>query len=556
MGLTTEQSRAALTTSRRTFVRAGAGTGKTRTLIERVGYLLDHHVDPQRILVLTFTHYAADELNSRLNAPPELFMGTIHAWSARVAAAAPEVMWRAPGFGIYDETDYSEVARMAAFDAGVDDPWNRKAGTLLRDSTTSMLHRDRMRAANALGFSDLLDHAMAVLNTIPATHAAVSPFRSYQHVLVDEAQDLTPRQWDLIDMVADEAHLWVVGDPRQAIYRWRGAVPSELATRRWAEVVDLTHNFRSTGGIVAVANAVEPKYPDLVATVRESSADVLCLVGDHPDHELSLTARHIDQFIGEGHAPGDIAILGRTWAQLGRLHQKLISEDIPAQMHGPVVDAWTSTVGRGAALYLRALARPYDDEMLAMALRSLCPGTESAIADLRKEASRKRLSLLEAAREIGLLPTPQGEESSIDHLDALVAYLGVGSEVYRLVSDMREMLERPDLCTPARFARWWLFARSAQDHLTNAADAVQLLTIHAAKGLEWPLVVVPGCLDDIHPGHTRTPTAEHEARSVFYVAVTRPSTKLVLTWSTSSCNEEPLPLSPYLPRTLLDDLST
>lgn len=559
MNRTTQQITALRAEGRRVLVRAGAGTGKTRTLVDRVQRLLDQQVDPSRILVLTFTNFAADELLDRLERIPAdgLYIGTIHGWAAKVVAAAPDIAARADGFGVYDEEDRAMVARMAAYDVNDDtSPWKREAETLLRRERTRLMYEDRMRAANALGYSALLAQAELVLGT-EMRRPAIEPFRSYLHVLVDEAQDVSEQQWRLIDLAATRADLWAVGDPRQSIYAWRGAAPEQLVTRKWDEVVDLTLNFRSRNTIVGLANDVHMHYPGL-APMREHTREALelhqCAT---PNDERRLISRHVQALIGDGVRPCDIAILGRTWRQLSYIRHRLMADDVTHQVHNHRSDRWSDGIGRAIALFVRAQVRPLDDELTAMMLLALATNTQpdrtpnagiQAIRELRTRASERRASLYTTAVAEGVLPDVSGARMSLEVLEALREHVkgdlaAGGDEWYR------EELGRPHLRTPKRFTWWWTFARQGQDYLTRRReDAVQLLTIHAAKGLEWPVVVVPGCVEEVHPG---TRAMDHddltEARSVFYVAVTRARDRLVLTWAQRDNQDRPLTPSPFLP---------
>lgn len=536
--LNADQKAAAVATDEVAVVIAGAGTGKTRTLISRVERLIGNDVPPDRILVVTFTNFAADEMISRMEVRGSRpFIGTLHAWAATVVAAAPDVVARCDGFSVYDEHDRTDVVRLAAEDHNVRGAATSRPDVLLRNQRTFNAYADRMRAANALDYDDLLDMAIRVLEEAPSHHDALARFRRIEHVLVDEAQDLSAQQWDLLQTLPGVKHLWVVGDPRQAIYRWRGARPDllrDLAEDPHATVYNIADNYRSSQRIVELANSVAPEgYPGLLANRAAWPPRAFEYVAAEDE---GASIRHlILAAMGNCHTLGEIAILGRTWKMLYGIARNLRSHEIPCQLHGGSNDPWSQPQGLALSRYIRLHLSPGDNELAAMVLRFCRP--ELDLRKLREEAARKREALSHVAVSRGALLLGGREDATRTIAQAFFEVLCQGKEL--CPSRVRDQMNRPYLAKPSSFAWWWVHGRSGQDYLASKKDDhIQMLTVHAAKGLEWPVVIVPGCNEGVYPFKSELESGIEESRSVFYVACTRARDYLHLTRSTLWWKEE------------------
>jgi superfamily I DNA/RNA helicase len=205
--LTTEQQAAVDDRSTGLAILAGAGTGKTTTLVERIRRILDDGVPPAEVLATTFTRAAAAELEERLNVAHPPVIGTVHSLCARILRDNPEAAQRAEGFSIYDEVDQVDVMRDVARDLCEKDWEKMRHGTLRNNERVMATYEDRMREANAVDYDSLERLATQTMDTWRGR---------FQHVLIDEAQDISRDQWDLLKaLCAPNGSITMVADTRQ-----------------------------------------------------------------------------------------------------------------------------------------------------------------------------------------------------------------------------------------------------------------------------------------------------------------------------------------------------
>lgn len=499
MKLDEAQRAAALDISPRVAIVAGAGAGKTRVLVERIRHLLDdRRVDPRRIVACTFTTAAATELADRIG--PEtmangLFAGTMHAWAyERLRERAAEV-GLTPSFSIYDQDDADAIRAQCVASVG------------RRDAPA--LFAARCREANAVTYDSLLELVASLPN----------PWRGVEHVLVDEAQDLNAQQWDMLGRAMFGGPLYettvtCVGDYRQAIFGWRGATPQRFreyianvgtwdGSVRWVQghAHELRANYRSGPAIVEAANAVWGEDAPLMHVARDDGD-----AGYHPPEtidacEIAERCRALHENTG---TPWErIAVLGRTWRDLYEVADHLdLDGDVPSVIGRPVHHPWSSDGAIELSRWIRLHRNPSDDNLTALLLH------RNTVARLRDEAKRGRVSLFVHAVAGGYLPRTEAvttEQLVVDYAESM-------HPGHRLADGMLEALRRPSRRTPKAFAWWWAFGRDT----TTAPNAVQLLTVHGAKGLEFDAVFV------------LRPEGMRSEREVLYTALTRARDRLFL----------------------------
>ncbi len=545
-GLTDAQRHAVTVEAAPLCILAGAGSGKTRVLTRRIAHRAAvGDVDPRRVLAITFTRKAAGELRSRLwslGLRDSVTAGTFHAiawaqlrrrWEAR-GVAEPALLERKVGtvarllpgrsgptaaLDITGEIEWAS-ARMvspelypeAAADAdrrvqGID------AATV---AATYQRYLDHKSAQRLVDFDDLLRLAAGAMRN--DEEWAASQRWLHRHLFVDEFQDVNPLQLHLLRAwLGPSTDLCVVGDPNQAIYAWNGADASALtdfAGHFGGTSVALDENFRSTGAIVSAGNAVL-QGGGLTASLRPPEREgPLPTVTELPDD--AAEAEHVAHTVTTIHRSGgrwrDQAILARTNALATEMAEALRRRGIPVALRG------------GTSL----LDRPD----IAAVLRSLqATGGElgTALADLEAQAHQ--------AGTGGDDDDDDAAEGESERGDALLSLVRLG----------REFLSLDAAGDISAFLTW---LRRMGESPTADADAVDVSTFHAAKGLEWPVVHLVGLEQGLVPiGHARTRAAQAEERRLLYVGVTRAERALHCTWSatrTFGTRTAERSVSPYL----------
>jgi DNA helicase-2/ATP-dependent DNA helicase PcrA len=534
-------------------ILAGAGSGKTRVLTRRIAWQsAEGAIDPRHVLALTFTRKAAGELSDRLGqlgVRRVVTSGTFHGlalaqlrrrWRDR-GEAVPALLERksrilAPllGGGPSVGAEAAEVAGEIEWaKARLIVPEGYEAAVVAAGRATprpaaeiaSLYERYEVEKGRrgVVDFDDLLWRLSDALEN-DAEFAAVIRWR-YRHLFVDEFQDVNPAQFRLIRLwLGDRRDLCVVGDDDQAVYGFTGADAGYLVhfARHFpgAGMVRLEENYRSTPQILAVAHAVLPGGPRRKKPLRATLGDgpVPQITGYSSDRdEATAVARALQA----AHLPGTpwagTAVLYRTNAQSAPLEAALRAASVPYRV-------------RGAARFLDR------------------PAVVGALEELRRAAAAAPglplmahlAGLLEWAEETG--GAEEARQDRRDHVDALV----------RLGHDYLAVDEagRADSSTgTASGFTAYLITVLADDDPTRA-DAVELLTFHKAKGLEWPVVYVTGLERGLVPiAYAETPAALAEERRLLYVALTRAEGELHLSWAqrrTLGGREMARQASPYL----------
>ena len=531
-GLDPEQRVAAGAAAGPLLVVAGPGTGKTRTLTHRLAYLVaEEGLAAERCLAITFTRRACAELQERLDAlvpgdARRMLVTTFHGLGLRILREQHDAVGLGPGFRVADEVERLELlgellgcserearrvlpelvrrkrARAARW-PGLDGEASEVAGPLAR-------YEAAMRKRDLVDLDDLLALPVMLLAGDPALAARYR--ERFGFVAVDEYQDVDELQYRLLRLLTTpEANLFVIGDPDQAIYGFRGADVGFFL--RFAEdfpaatTVRLTRNYRSSPAIVA--GALQAIAPSTLVAERELAAtagrDAPTRITIHQAAsdlaEAEFVVRSIDRLLGgasflsldSGRADGgaehglsfaDVAVLYRTDAQSGPLAEALGRAGMPFQKR--------SHDRLGDRPAVRALVRGLRD-----------PGSPGGPAGGRGDGSlATRLAAAaaaagdEAAEALELLAPLAGRCG--DDLDRFLAELALGDEV---------------------------------DTWDPRADRVSLLTLHAAKGLEFPVVFLAGCEDGLLPlrfGPEPSPEEVAEERRLFFVGMTRARSHLFL----------------------------
>ena len=453
-------------------------------------------------------------------------------------------------------------------------------------------YEKRLQQANALDFGDLIYRTVRGLESDDSFRDAV--VGRFSHVLVDEFQDTNHAQFRLVQLLSEgHRNLCVVGDDDQSIYRWRGADRRNILDFRAsfpdATLVKLEQNYRSTQRILRAANAViarnmdrEPK--ELWTDNQEGDAILVVRTMDERD-EARLVLRGVRELLAQGHSLSDVAVFYRTHAQSRVIEESLRSANIGYRIVGGMRFYDRAEV-KDLLAYLRVMINPADDMSLLRIINTPSRGigktTITRLLDLAAEqgrslsdlleedatlaqfgsAARKRLGifrrLMSDLRDVGASGAPLGEigaelvnqsgyaemlqhddtpeaDARFQNIQELVASM---DEFQRERSEptLAEFLENVTLHTSADDAAGGALARTARsgEHST-AEDRVTLMTVHAAKGLEFPVVMVTGLEEQVFPFKGIDPWEDpeelEEERRLAYVAFTRAEQRLVLSFA-------------------------
>lgn len=441
--LNPEQLAAATAPDGPLLVLAAAGTGKTRTLVHRVAYLLEQGVPPDRILLLTFTNRAAREMRERAEAVVgeaalRIWSGTFHSICARLLRRYGSLLGYPPGFTILDSEDQRKivgeiiretvqdpksfpkkevVAKMISEAANegkrieaIAERWQTKVAGFEPEQIVRIAgeYEARKRRLGAMDFDDLLCRGLELLRTSEQVRTVLQ--EHFLHILVDEYQDTNGLQAEFTDLLAARnRNLMVVGDDYQCIYTWRGAQIENILDfpKRWpgCRIVKLERNYRSVPGILDFANAVmKDQHGQFAKRLRPFRRDLdarplLCTVYDG-----RAQAQEICRMVREAHEQGyryaDMAVLYRSHYQSIDVQMAFAREQIPHRITSGV-GVFEQAHAKDVLAFLRLLVNP-GDELSFMRFVQLLPGVGEASAKKMWSKLGGRFAPLEPASRAAL----------------------------------------------------------------------------------------------------------------------------------------------------------
>ena len=579
------------------LVLAGAGSGKTRVITRRVGYLIQQGVAPWHILAITFTNKAAGEMKQRVDAmgvPSGAVIGTFHGICARLLREFPDEAGIARNFSIYDQDDQIRCVKEAmeraeiptanvqprAILTAISNAKNRlieparyadQAGDFFttRVAEAYTAYQKILAANHALDFDDLLMRADLLLRDRPDVREALA--RRFRYILIDEYQDTNHAQYVFAHGIAlDHENICATGDPDQSIYGWRGADIRNImefeADYPNAVVIRLERNYRSTrpilraaGNLIAHNRNRKPK--ELIAT-REGGVDVE-VVRLQDEHDEARETAEIATALHAGGVPyGHMAIFYRVNALSRVLEQAFRRAAVPYQI-ARGVEFYNRKEIKDVLAYLKLLCNADDDlaceriinvpprgiggvtvnrlaELAAARGLSLLAATGAAeSAPLGKAAAGKVRGFVELMNDLGRMPRSPVRPV----VEAVLARSGMEASfqkdeqqrqalrnVQELVSAAKEFDEQNPEADLADYLNQVALV-SDIDSVDPAVGAVTFMTLHAAKGLEFPAVIMVGCEEGLLPFQSmggRDRDIEEERRLAF-VGMTRAKDRLVLT---------------------------
>ena len=605
MQLNKRQQQAVEATEGRVRVVAGAGSGKTRVLAHRYAFIVNEiGISPGNILCLTFTNKAAQEMKKRISTMVDRgsvndFICTIHSFCAKFLRKEIYRIGYPRNFLIIDEEDGKTLARQAMQEFGIDrrkttaERFLKQVAAYKGYAPTQYIQNHLLPCASshasdatvrylrlqlkqyALDYDDLLYFTLYILGHFPDARKEWTEKLNY--VMVDEVQDCTGDDWKLLHAITEHhGNLFVVGDPDQAIYEWRGANPKIFVDFKAHTDVILNENYRSTPDILDVANHIIDHNKNRVKkdlfTVKLNERQVVHLHSKSEKDEAEAIAARIEEGVKEGMSHSQFAILYRSSFLSRHLEQALLKRHIPYSVWGGVRFFERKEI-KDVISYLRLVASDADDMSFTRVVN--LPARkfgEVSMKSLSKIAEEEGVSLMEALRR-HIDEKPFNKPAMykflqlIDEARSRVPVMAVSeitdwlmnvsglSDLYRtdeeeerleniteLINSMKEFeagrIDEGDADLVSYLQEIALYTNVDR---SNDSERVRMMTIHQSKGLEFPEVFVVGLTEGIFPNHRsireRRQDGEEEERRLMYVAVTRAEKMLWLCESEGYMNE-------------------
>ncbi len=626
------------------LVLAGAGSGKTRVLTYRIAHMIaDEGMRPWQVLAITFTNKAATEMRERLGqllpgGTRGMWVCTFHAMCVRMLREDPELVGYQPNFTIYDDDDSKRLVKTIMSDLDIDQkqfpiqavrskisqaknamvgPDEMESSSNPADRVAARVYRQldlRLARANAMDFDDILVKAFELLTKNPAILDGYQ--ERFRQISVDEYQDTNHVQYAIVNLLASKyRNLMVVGDDDQSIYSWRGADIQNILDFEKdypdAHVVRLEQNYRSTGHILAAANAVvahnSRRKPKRLFTDAGDGEKIRVFQASDERDEGRWIGSEIEKLHDGGTSYDDVAVFYRTNAQSRILEDMFLRAGVPYKIVGGTRFFDRAEV-RDVMAYLKVVVNPDDDVAALRVINTPRRGIGStSIAKIQALADNEGISffsacqqgiveagllgakvrnaladfcgIIEAGRhyagdlasvveaivdKAGLIKAYEAEHSveADGRIENIREFLSVAAEFDETHDDVAETLESLEqlrvagaLDDSGRGARAeveanataaplppvaaeklpafmeWLALRSDLDSLAGQSHAITMMTVHSAKGLEFPVVFVAGMEEGIfpHAAHDEDGAGIEEERRLAYVAITRARERLYLT---------------------------
>ncbi|MEC9037838.1 MAG: UvrD-helicase domain-containing protein [Verrucomicrobiota bacterium] len=583
------------------LILAGAGTGKTRTVISRVAHMIDEGISPSHILAVTFTNKAANEMRERISRivkkdeAKEVTVCTFHSLCVRILRQGIDRIGYKKNFTIYTGSDQVGLIRkLIARKAGKDESLDHGLALSLigrsknkdipvsenKDSLISEVEKAynaELKSLNALDFDDLLLFAVLLLNEHDDLRSIWR--EKFQFITVDEFQDTNGQQMKLIQcLVGKEQNICVVGDDDQSIYGWRGAeITNILDFERFfndPKIIKLEQNYRSTQAILHTANSVichnAGRREKKLWSENFANENVRVVAMADEDSESQLVVDEILEMTAtEKRSYEDFAVLFRTNSQSRLFETKLREYKIPYRVIGGQ-SFYDRREIKDLIAYLTIIKNPDDDINLLRVINNPPRGIGAASIEIATEQSRGLgTSLSEVLQsEDYQEKLPQRSRSAVkkfvDMLDdyrspMLSSYSGFGTLFSQFVEEIEfvDYLGRTCKTDAEREQRKFNvadFLESLRDYESSGrkkglqgflddvalqqdreddddGSGVNLITLHAAKGLEFPVVYLVGLEEGILP-HKRSleEGTKDEERRLLYVGMTRAMEKLTMSF--------------------------
>jgi DNA helicase-2/ATP-dependent DNA helicase PcrA len=584
------------------LVLAGPGSGKTRVLTHRIAYLIEErHVRPGRIMAVTFTNKAANEMRERVEKligeedVKRLTIGTFHSICARILRREAEHIPYTPQFVIYDTQDqkslvkdllkkfnisqkqYPPGALLAAISAAKNEMQSEDEMRVSShfDEIRMRVYRAyeaTLRQNDAMDFDDLLLNMVRLFRSNPDVQAKYHRF--YQWILVDEFQDTNMPQYELVKLLTGSySNVFVVGDPDQSIYAFRGADYRNV--RRFQrdyqpKVILLEENYRSHQYVLDAAMAVIRKNPDHIQrnlySQRKTGPKIIITEAFDDREEVDFVVEKVQKMMNDGTELRDIAIMYRTNAQSRGLEEAFVKANIPHVLTGTTRFYGRREI-RDVVAYLRVMLNPNDrvsmqriinvpprgigaktaaqfftwaeahPDGLWGALQALAKGEPTPLSGRSKSAMTAFAEIVEKINPMQYDSTPLEVVDAILESTGYMEYLAQdtskqGQERLENVESFRDKAASDEDLMLEEFLENIALVADP-DTLEDSKNAVSMLTLHAAKGLEFPVVFLVGLEEGTFPHWRSTDDIDQmaEERRLMYVGLTRAKEQIFMSYA-------------------------
>ncbi|MBS0637837.1 MAG: UvrD-helicase domain-containing protein, partial [Verrucomicrobia bacterium] len=594
--LNPEQRQAVMHRDGPMLVLAGAGSGKTRVATLRIAHLIATGVRPSEILGLTFTNKAAHEMKERVEkyAGAHVLVTTFHSLGARLLRESIHHLGYSQDFVIYDESDSEKLLKEVMRELGVASSLEPKALRSYISSTKNGLvveeqegfkviyerYNEKLKKCNALDFDDLLRLPVELFQTFEDVLAYYQ--ERWKYMLVDEYQDTNGAQYNFVKLLCGKrCNLFVVGDPDQSIYSWRGANIQNILNFEkdfpGATVVRLEQNYRSTNVILEAANAVITRnggrYDKRLWSALGDGEKINFFVARSEREEARFVGKQVQEFLDKGTKPSNICLFYRTNVQSRVLEDEMLSRRIPYNIVGGVSFYLRKEI-KDVLSMLRLMDNPKDVisflRVVNLPKRGLGETTLEKIVDACEKSGLPILTFMMqtyAEDSFSSLPftlTAKQKEGWADFANTFLMLMEVADSesleelvraaIFRsryidvIAQDSETKMERlENLEELIVKAEEWEAAQEAptlSNFLSDTslatsmdseqdADAITLMTIHNGKGLEYEVAFLVGLEEDLFPhiNSKKTPEQVEEERRLFYVGITRAKRHLYISTS-------------------------
>lgn len=608
--LNPEQKKAASTILGPVLVLAGAGSGKTKVVTTRIIYLIEQGIHPSNILGLTFTNKAAGEMRERIQKQTQhrVLISTFHSLGARVLRESISVLGFSPHFHIYDEDDINKLLKLCLTELNISEKKtdvklfrhliSQAKNALLDPSQVAdegeypdevrdifpkiyALYQAKLLEYQAVDFDDLL----YLTAKLWRQHPDVLSY--YQHkwpyILIDEYQDTNKCQYMMANLLVEKTqNIFVVGDPDQSIYSWRGANIQNILNFEkdypGALVVRLEQNYRSTSNILNAANALishnDSRYEKNLWSDLGTGEKLQLFIGQDERDEANFVATQIDyHHTLQSVSFNDMAVFYRTNAQSRAFEDYLFHKSIPYVIVGGISFYQRREI-KDILAFLRLTQSDADYISFARTINLPKRGIgDTTLEKLRLAASQEEVTILEFCKKLlRLEPVKAPIRLSQKQKEGLSSYLAIIDELHQIKTsgsirdlvlaaiektgyltflkedketeeDRKENLD--ELITKA--VEWELTAsdpsleafleelslKSSLDETTSTSERLSLMTIHNGKGLEFEVAFLVGLEEDLfpHANSRDNPSAVEEERRLCYVGLTRAKRHLYISHS-------------------------
>jgi DNA helicase-2/ATP-dependent DNA helicase PcrA len=606
--LNPDQRRAAETLYGPVLVLAGAGSGKTKTLTVRIANMLAHGIPAKELFVATFTNKAAREMKERIakavgeETVKDLWMGTFHSLCVRILRKHGHHLGYDNKFSIYDTKDCLDMVERIYKSMKIEEKY--KPGLALHyidtaknnlwtpehclyyvaDTPTNEVmamvyekYQEMMKEANAMDFGDLIANVVYLLEN---NHEVREFWQNrFKFVYSDEYQDSNHAQFKLLQYLAfPQNNLFVVGDDKQSIYKFRGAdignILSFEAHYFPCTVVYLSKNYRSVGTIVHAGNEIikhnEHQKKMTLESHKGGGGKIIIAKTENEMKEAAFVAYMIQKKIKEGYKPADFAILYRTNDQSAPFEQLFMHNMIPYKVVGGTGFFQREEI-KDVAAYLRVLHNRKDDAAMMRIMNKPARGIGDTSKDhILAYANAHKVSVYRAMKNVEDIPQVKKVTATkvrdfldlLDHLHSkqshdilqFVRYVIEATGYWKMweskrskeaqeklenINEFLRMVERYKQENPEKTLGDFLQEISLLMDFDNEEkeNAVRMMSIHASKGLEFPVVFIVGCNEGLFPSwRSREQSDLEEERRLAYVGITRAEKELYMTYTLQRTN--------------------